>query len=258
LLLSLIVLTLGTRSWIKSLDWRNGESLWTHTINSIDDIGAKQVWRYQLLQYYHHPASKNFKANKEIQEQVLKDFSDFVIGLEEKENIKAHTQAKPRTYLRDKYSYNRSKSIASGILSKAMYHKQFGGRNAILDHLNLAFLYDPENLQTNIQLYIHVKEAAFKQGFLQKIKHDAARNPYSAKLLLSLLHAQEHESFYPLAKDYAKLYPNAQIIQAYYFEAALGRKLYDEAHQVALKLSKKYHEDKRYDQLIDAYAKKNE
>lgn len=256
LILSLIVVALGTRSWVKSLDWRNGETLWTHTINSIDDPGAKQVWRYQLLQYYHHHASKTFKANKQIQEQVLNDFSNFVVGLEQKETIKSYSRTNPETYLLDKYSYNRNKSIASGILSKAMYHKQYGSIKVVLDHLNLAFLYDPENLQTNLQLYIHVDKPEFTQAFFEKITHDGARNPYSAKLILSLLHAQKHKDFYSLAKQYAKLYPNAQIIQAYYFEAALEHKLYDEAYQVAKRLSKKYHEDKRYDELVELYEKK--
>ncbi|MDA1020088.1 MAG: hypothetical protein O2962_00885 [Cyanobacteria bacterium] len=256
-LVSILVLILATRSWVKSLDWANGEKLWSHTIDSIDDIGAKQVWRYQLLQYYFNPASNNFKANKEIQDKVFEDFNNFIFinKLEQKETINNYRKANPSNYLKDKYSYNSRKSIASGILSKAMYLKQYGPKDNLLDHLNLAYVYDPHNLQTELQLYIHVKEEEYKQGFLQELSVEASQNPYSAKLLLSLLHGQNSPVFYQLSKQYAELYPHVQIIQAYYFDAALKAKKYEEAYKVASWLSKKYHEDPRYDEFIEKYSK---
>ena len=134
-----------------------------------------------------------------------------------------------------------------------MYLKQYGPKDHLLDHLNLAYVYDPHNLQTELQLYIHVKEEEYKQGFLQELSVEASHNPYSAKLLLSLLHGQNSPVFYQLSKQYAKLYPQVQIIQAYYFDAALKAKKYDEAYTVATWLSKKYHEDPRYDEFIEKY-----
>ncbi|MBT6843973.1 MAG: hypothetical protein HOA17_09325 [Candidatus Melainabacteria bacterium] len=254
-LVSILVLILGTRSWVKSLDWANGEKLWTHTIDSIDDIGAKQVWRYQLLQYYLNPTNKSFKANKAIQDKIFEDFNNFIHAnkLEQKETINNYRKANPSSYLKDKYSYNSRKSIASGILSKAMYLKQYGPKENLLDHLNLAYVYDPHNIQTELQLYIHVKEEEYKQGFLQELSVEASQNPYSAKLLLSLLHNQNSPVFYQLSQKYAELYPRVQIIQAYYFDAALKTQKYEEAYKVATCLSKKYHEDPRYDEFIGNY-----
>jgi hypothetical protein len=74
LIMFVIIAALSIRSIIKSLDWSNGERFWSSTMNTTKDLGAKQNWRYRLMQYYEDSGTTTFKPNSLLQTQTYNDF----------------------------------------------------------------------------------------------------------------------------------------------------------------------------------------
>lgn len=258
-ILSIIIIALGTRSWVKSWDWHNGERFWSHALNSVDDIGAKQNWRYRLLQYYIDPGTKTFKANETIKAQALKDFDEFafVHKLNEKAVIQKYLdQAKdPKFYIKNKYGYHGNKSIASALFFNATTAvDQKDGVNA-LNYFKLSHIYYPEHFQTNLQLFIHTfgRDNAFSDYLLKKMEADAINNSFLAKGLMDGMFFIKHPQVYEYAIMFKNKFPNTQVFHIYAFHGALFVKKYKEAYELAQKIVLKYYENPIFEKYIKKY-----
>lgn len=208
---SILVVILGTRSFIKNFDWQNGERLWMQTINSVNDIGAKQVWRYRLLQYYQNPGTKTFKADPQLKTQTIKDFANFISQnqLNLKKQIfnydsKIHS-------VKNTYSYNEGRSIASGIFSYAMFLKHSKRYKEMRPLLELAFYYHPEHFQNNLQLFVWLEP--YKEKVIDKLYRDALSHPIFAKSLLDSLYILKDKRYREYALQIAAVYPNSAIFK---------------------------------------------
>lgn len=177
-----LIILMGNKSWQQNLNWNNGETLWTDTIASTQDLGVKQVWRYRLLQYYDKPGTQSFKADPIIQKQITLDFNNFIIdnNLHKKETILVYNTKNKS--IKNKYSYNDNKSIASGIFSQAMLLKKQKEFDKMITLINLAYFYHPEHYQNNMQLYVWDKNRS--EQVFPKILRDAKKHPILAKSLL--------------------------------------------------------------------------
>ncbi|MBT6843969.1 MAG: hypothetical protein HOA17_09305 [Candidatus Melainabacteria bacterium] len=258
-ILAIVICALGARSWVKSWDWHDGERFWSHAMNSVDDIGAKQNWRYRLIQYYQDQGTKTFKPNEELKAQAQKDFNEFGIvnKLNDKEVIKSYLDAAkdPKNYLKNKYGYIGNKTLASALFFNATTAiEKRDGVNA-LNYFKLAHLYYPEHFQTNLQMFIHTfgKDDKFTNYLLAKMEKDASNNSFLAKGLMDGMFFIKHPRVYEYASMYKDKFPNTQVFHVYAFHGALFKQKYDDAYHLAKKIVKKYHENPIFDKYIKKY-----
>ncbi|MDD9897367.1 MAG: hypothetical protein OXU45_00030 [Candidatus Melainabacteria bacterium] len=261
IILTLVISALGARAWVKSWDWHDGERFWSHAMNSVDDIGAKQNWRYRLIQYYNDHGTKTFKPNKKLRKQAIKDFNEFGLAnrLNEKAVIEKYlAEAKdPKHYIKNKYGYRGNKTIASGLFfnaTTAVENKD--GKNA-LNYFRLARFYYPEHFQTNLQLFIHMypHDKDYAHQLLESMKKDAVNNSFLAKGLMDGMFFIKHPRSYELATLFKGRFPNTQVFHVYAFHGALMQKKFDEAYTLAKKVVLKYHENPFFDQYIKKYER---
>lgn len=206
-----IIILMGNKSWQQNSNWSNGEKLWTHTIANTKDLGAKQVWRYRLLQYYNNPGTQSFKADPIIQKQINQDFNNFIINnnLHKKETLKALDAQ--RNSVKNKYSYDGNKSIASGIFSQAMLLKKQKEFDRMIALLNLAYYYHPNHYQNNMQLYVWDKSRS-EQVFPQ-ILSDAKKHPILAKSLLDSLLILKDPKYPELVHELTSNFKNSPMFK---------------------------------------------
>lgn len=261
LILALVISALGARAWVKSWDWHDGERFWSHAMNSVDDIGAKQNWRYRLVQYYNDQGTKTFKANEKLKKQTIEDFNNFGLAnrLNEKTVIERYlAEAKdPKNYIKNKYGYKGNKTIASGLFFNATTAiEQRDGQNA-LNYFRLAHYYYPEHFQTNLQMFIHLygHDDKVAEHLLEKMKKDAIGNSFLAKGLMDGMFFIKHPRVYEFAKIFKERFPNTQVFHVYAFHGALFEKRWDEAYTLAKKIVLKYHENPTFDQFIKKYER---
>ncbi|MDD9898498.1 MAG: hypothetical protein OXU45_05800, partial [Candidatus Melainabacteria bacterium] len=170
-LIAIVVLALGTRSWYKNFDWHNGEKLWQHTIASVDDIGAKQIWRYSLIHYYEDSKTKPNRS-------LLEDFAYFI----ERNNLdqpevyqQIMTKVKaPENYLEQKYGYADNKTIAAALYVLAERQLRFGYQDESQRTLFLSRKYYPKYFQTNMAIYLSDFYMALERQQQEQIALDLA------------------------------------------------------------------------------------
>ncbi|MDA0771825.1 MAG: hypothetical protein O3C63_02670 [Cyanobacteria bacterium] len=206
-----LIVTMGNKSWQQSLNWKNGETLWSQTITNTKDIGAKQVWRYRLLQYYDKPGTQSFKADPIIQKQITLDFNNFIIdnNLHKKETILAYNTKNKS--IKNKYSYNDNKSIASGIFSQAMLLKKQKEFERMITLLNLAYFYHPDHYQNNMQLYVWDKSRS--EQVFPKILRDAKKHPILAKSLLDSMLILKDPKYPKLVNELTSNFQSSHIFK---------------------------------------------
>ncbi len=257
--LVLIISVLGIRSWVKSWDWHDGERFWSHAMDSTDDLGTKQNWRYRLIQYYLDPGTKTFQANPVIYQKAVNDFDQFALAnrLNQSEVIQKYLdEAKdPNRYILNKYGYIGNKTLSSALFFNATTAvENHDGQNA-LNYFKLAHIYYPDHFQTNLQMLIHTwgQEPKLSEYLLKKMEKDAIVNSFLAKGLMDGLFFIKHPQTYQYAKMFKERFPNTQVFQVYLFHAALMNEDYDNAYQYAKVAVKKYHEDEVFEQYIQRY-----
>jgi len=266
---SVLIFALGVRSAFKSLDWRNGEAFWTQTINSIDDIGAQQNWRYRLMQYYKDPGTTTFKADEDYKAKILKDFENFPSdnNLFDINVIKKYqASAKdPKKHIKNKYGYVDNKTIASGLFFNATEVFQTCAsvpkdnvvecRNKAINIYRLAHLYYPEHYQTNLQLLIltYGMNQQVTQSLLQMLFVEAKRNSFLAKGLMDSLFFIKYPDIYRYASQIRDLFPKTQVFSVYAFHSAVNEKKYSIAYDLAKSIIKKYHEQDIFEKYIKMY-----
>lgn len=264
IVMAFIIIALGVRSSIRSLDWSNGEKFWTSCINSIDDFGAKQNWRYRLMQYYLDPGTDTFKADEKLKAQTFNDFFNFGI----KENLFTkqrlaeirNTANDPKYYLKNKYGYWNNKTIASGLFFVATEKLKQGNKPEAMKYFEMAHLYFPEHFQTNLQLLIHTYGGGNPQLTEQLIAmlfKDAKRNSFLAKGLMDGMFFIKYPKIYEYAIQLRELFPNTQVFSVYAFHGAYMQKKYPEAYALAKSIIKKYHEQDVFEKFIQAYEAGN-
>ncbi len=260
-LLILIITPLSLRSMIKSLDWHNGENFWSSTMDSVSDIGAKQNWRYRLLQYYEDPGTDTFKPNLKIQEQAVRDFLRFIPdnGLERQDTLQRFLdQAKdPRNYIKDKYGYSGNKTIASAIFFNAVAAAANNDIPRAINIYKLAHAYYPGHFQTNLQLFINVwkTEPEFGAQLLKIMEEQASKNSFLAKGLMDALFHIKHPETYAYSKLFVRNFSNTQVFHIYHFHGAYFAGDYDVAYAEAKEVIKKYHENTSFEEFIAHYEK---
>lgn len=164
---SVVILVLGCVSSTKNKDWHNGETLWKQTIASVNDLGAKQIWRYSLIHYWED-------SKTEPDMQVLEDFAYFMEqnNLDQNyEHIMAQANA-PGNYLRAKYGYCYNKTIATALYVLAERLSRFGFEEKSKIALLLSRKYYPEYFQTNMAIYLSKYYSSLDKRFQDEILSD--------------------------------------------------------------------------------------
>jgi hypothetical protein len=256
-LVFLVALTI--RSAVKSLDWSNGERFWVQTMNSSNDIGTQQNWRYRLLQYYLDTGTNTFKPNPLIKAQAERDFAEFPFKyrLFETNTLNYYLQQAndPEQYLKNKYSYIGNKSIASALFFNATEAIEQGNGQAAMNFFKLAHMYYKEHFQTNLQLYIHTygRDQNFTDYILNLLKQEAINNSFLAKGMMDGMFFTKDPRCYEYALLFRSRFPNTQVFTVYAFHGATFTGHYDDAYKFAKEIVKKYHEDEVFDQYIRQY-----
>ena len=257
--LVLVISALGARSWVKSLDWHDGERFWSQAMDSTDDIGTKQNWRYRLIQYYMDPGTDTFKPNPVIRQKALDDFNQFAIvnNLNQPEVIRKYLDEDkdPKRYLISKYGYTANKTVSSALFFNATTAIEARDGYGALNYFKLAHIYYPDHFQTNLQLLIHTwgQDAKLSDYLLKKMEKEAVNNSFLAKGLMDGLFFIKHPQVYEYAKLFKSRFPNTQVFQVYLFHAALMKEDYDNAYQYAKTALLKYHEDEIFERYIQQY-----
>lgn len=261
IILIVLLLTLSARSAVKNLDWHDGEKFWTHTMNSIDDIGAKQNWRYRLIQYYLDPGTKTFEADPIIKNQTVRDFNMFVSDnqLMKAETLKRYRDEAndPDKYLLNKYGYIGNKSIASGLFFNATEEMKRGNKAKGLELYKASHLYFPEHFQTNLQMFIATYEVDDKANkyLLDLLEKEAINNSFLAKGLMDSMFYIKHKDTYHYAKLMLSRFPNTQVFSIYTFHAAFKEGKFDESYKLAKEIVKKYTEQEIFETFIRKYER---
>ena len=265
LILSLIPLTIvlfSIRSFMRSIEWRDGEKFWTSTVNSADDIGVKQCWRYRLLEYYNDPGTATFKLNPEIRDEATKDFIDFPItyNLFNSATIQKIREESKKNHLAYKYGYLGNKAIASGLFFNAVAK----ARSDNLDTDSLALFglshqYYPEHFQTNTQLLIHLYKVDPKAAdyILSIMDKEVVNNSFLAKGMMDSMFMIQHHRTYEYAKKFKEMFPDTQLFNVYLFHAAYNAGDYPVAYRAAKMAVSKYAEEDTFINFIKQYEVAN-
>lgn len=252
----LAVTALSIRSFVRNLDWRDGEKMWTSTINTLKDVGAQQVWRYRLLQYYEDPGTKTFKPNLAIKEKAQKEFDEFISknSLSQKDTLQKILTADANDPLKDKYAYSGRKTIASGLFFNAQEEITKKNYKRSIEILALAHEYYKEHFQTNAQLLLQLGvDLKMFSYFMGLMEPEAERNSFLAKGLMDTLFVMNVPNLLEYAEKYNKIYPNTQLFNIYLYNAAFLAKKYDRAYEMCKIIVKKYHEDDTFKNFIERY-----
>lgn len=227
-------------------------------MNSVDDIGAKQCWRFRLLEYYSDPGTKTFKPNQLIKEQTTNEFVNFIsfYNLSAPKLIEEIKSKAKTNYIRSKYGYVDNKTIASAFffLATAKDRDPRLQEEALRLYL-LAHQYYPEHFQVNTQLFL--KLSSINPGaanyVLQIMDKEVPNNAFLAKGLMDSLFSLKHPATYDYAKRFKAMFPETQLFNVYLFNAAYNAGDYETAYQTAKMAVKKYHEESVYDDFIKQY-----
>jgi len=259
IILVVVVVIFSIRSAVKSLDWHDGEKFWTSTIDSVDDIGTKQNWRYRLVQYYQDPGTDTFVPDPKIKEKVMRDFFEFPndFGLFDGRTINSYLQdaQKPEKYLLNKYGYIGNKTIASALFFNATEAMMQNDRQTAMRTFQAAHVYYPGHFQTNLQLFIHTfgGDPKLTQYLLDLMEKDAVKNSFLAKGLMDGLFFVKYPDTYKYAEEMRQLYPNTQVFTVYAFHGALMKKDYPTAYKLAKDILRKYHEQDIFEDFVRQY-----
>lgn len=257
----IIAIPLCVRSQTRSLDWNNGEVFWNAAIDSVDDLGTKQNWRYRLLQYYKDPGTDTFKADPEKQKKAQEDFDNFpkVGNLTDKKVIEQYVKESidPSRHIIAKYGYVGNKTIASGLFFNATESLKKKQKREALKLFQAAHYYYPDHFQTNLQLFIHTYGSNEKLSayLLEKMYKQAQGNSFLAKGLMDGMFFIKHPDTYKYAKVLQTLYPDTQVFNVYAFHGAMKDKNYSEAYRLAKRIIKKYHEQDVFEKFIARYER---
>jgi hypothetical protein len=259
IIIGVIIVALGIRSTIRSLDWSNGEKFWNSTIDSIDDVGAKQNWRYRLMQYYLDPGTDTFKANETLKNKTFSDFFNFAQNesLFQRNVMESYIRKSidPKSYIKNKYSYIGNKTISSGLFFIATEKLKQGDRREAMKYFEAAHIYFPQHFQTNLQFFIHTYGGNndLTEKLLKLLYADAVKNSFLAKGLMDAMFFVKYPQIFKYADELRKLFPNTQVFSVYAFHSAYMEKRYDEAYELAKNIVKKYHEQDIFEKYITAY-----
>ena len=146
-----------------------------------------------------------------IQKQINQDFNNFIINnnLHKKETLKALDAQ--RNSVKNKYSYDGNKSIASGIFSQAMLLKKQKEFDRMIALLNLAYYYHPNHYQNNMQLYVWDKSRS-EQVFPQ-ILSATKKHPILAKSLLDSLLILKDPRYPELVHELTSNFKNSHMFK---------------------------------------------
>ena len=143
--------------------------------------------------------------------QVFNDFINFIVKNDLNMKRQIHEYDSKIHGIKNSYSYNESKSIASGIFSYAMYLKHQGKFNDMIPLLKLAYYYHPDHFQNNLQLFVWT--TSHKEKVREKLYRDALSHPIFAKSLLDSLYLLKDERYPEYALQIADIYPKSEIFK---------------------------------------------
>lgn len=262
IILFLVLIPFSVRAAIRCGDWHDGEIFWKKAVDSTDDIGAKQNWRYRLVQYYLDTGTKTFKPrdNGAIRDQAKTDFWNFITdnNLNSQTTLDKYIQQSkdPKYYLKNKYGYWGNKTISSGIFFMGTESMKQGDGRKGMEYYQLAHYYFPEHYQTNLQLYIHSFNSPDKKlnnYMVEKMLPEALSNSFLAKGLMDGMFLVRDKRTYEYATRFMEIFPNTQVFTVYSFHGALMIQDFDAAYKLAKKIIKKYHEQSTPSQFIAKY-----
>ncbi|MBT6843972.1 MAG: hypothetical protein HOA17_09320 [Candidatus Melainabacteria bacterium] len=248
ILITCLILALSTRSYIRNQDWKNGETLFQQTINSIEDPGAKQIWKYKLLKYQRY-------LNK-LSPESLKDFNKFINDpkLSESETIKEAQTPDPRKRILEKYSYIKAKSIASAIHYTANFNKKTLGLQGYTQELELARRYDENHFFNNLELLVLSNDPVLINELITNLDQQARDNFVKAnKFMQALKQRQAWDLLFKLSKEYSKIYPTISYIPEYAYLAAIKQGKYQLAYKEAKIINSSHHIKKPIKEFLQSY-----
>jgi len=253
----ILVLILGARSVARNNDWRNGESLWLSTIAHTSDIGAKQIWRHRLLEYYAHPGTKTFVVDESKRANLISEYNQFINV--NKLNLVSTIQGLKRdSGLESKYAFVGAKSIASALYFMAISVMQAGNNKLAFEIFKLAHNYYPEHFQTNLFLlrYIGTKHPAASK-LLALMVDETEHSPYQAKALLDLLLELRDASYHQFAQRFAKQYPRMIDFKVALYNSLLVSGRRAEAYTLAKQIQMQYKGNDAVNKYIAKYEQAN-
>ncbi|MDA0771826.1 MAG: hypothetical protein O3C63_02675 [Cyanobacteria bacterium] len=243
-----LILALSVRSYIRNNDWKNGETLFQQTIDSIEDPGAKQIWKYKLLKYQ--------RSLNKVNQTSLEDFNQFLTDprLSETETIKQAKTFDPRKNILEKYSHIKAKSIASAIHYTANFNKKTLGVQAYIHQLELARQYDEDHFFNNLELLVLSNDQTLMNELISNLDKQAEQSFVKAnKFMQALKQRQAWQLLFQLAQKYSQIYPTINYIHEYTYLAAIKQAKYKEAYQEAKILSISHHLKEPIKEFIEAY-----
>ncbi len=252
------LLAFSARSFVRNLDWHDGEKMWYSTINSVPhDPGVQQVWRSRLLDYYKDPGTKTFKPDPFLYQKCIHDFNYFAVDykLNDFATFKRIKSENEKSKMVAKYAYTGPKTIASGLFFLAMKANEQKQYKQAFELFRLGHNYYPEHFQININLLVqlHSRDPKATEYLIKIMDKEATNNPFLAKGFMDTLHLINSPHYYELAKKYRDLNPNTQVFDVFLFNASYMSKRYDVAYEAAKRIVKKYHEEKSFDQYVQLY-----
>lgn len=207
ILFYIVIILWGIRSSTRNLDWHNGTSLWSQTVESVDDIGAKQIWRYKLLQYYENPQITKPKADQDLQDfKTFASDNDLINKLSEI----IHDSNKAQNYMRNKYAFSHNKSIAAALYATASRSVENS-----LDLLKLSHNYYPLYFQTNITLYLSDSLTEIQRAVVfEHLLTNAKQSPLWAQNLLKAMKIRKDPRLKELAVELQAIFPEDKLVQS--------------------------------------------
>lgn len=248
ILISCLVIGLGARSFTRNLDWINGEKLFGQVIAQNEDIGVKQHWTYKLLKYQ--------RDNQAVDQDLLNEFSSFIAKhkLNDINTVNEFKEIRTETYIKDKYSQNRAKAIASALHYTANYNKKTFSQAEYLKHIQLAYIYDQEHFFNTLELFIYLNDIKKLEELIKILDRQSTKNfPKANKFLQAIKTKKEWKLLETFAEKYSRLYPTVKYFHEYKYLAAIRLKNYDKAYQEAKFLNTKYYYRELIQEFIDQY-----
>lgn len=262
--LCILVPALMARSFVRSIDWRNGENFWLSASQTTKDIGAQEIWLSKLLSYYKDPGTDTFRVEENVIKARTMEFLRFPFkhNLIAEETVEKYRNLNKPNGIIEKYGYRNRKTIASALFFFASHLLTHGQKEEAIKAFKLGHRYDEDNFQINMQLLIHLgsKDPKLFKYFIKPMARDAYVNPFLAKGLMDALYymGRNFEGDFTdqkvyFATKFHELYPSTQAFNMYYFYTLIEAKKPDEAYQAALEVSKKFSNDPKIDEYIKKY-----
>lgn len=222
-ILVLIASLWSARSFVRNLDWRNGEVFWLATKKLCPDPAVKQIWNYKLISYLNNPGTDTFQPSPGLVPVIYREFQDFIDRYGSKESIEAmlHAAALPENYIKNKYGYSFAQSMSAAFYCLGLLSQNQNKNSQAYYLYQIAHKYNPENFEVNFWLFLYEQTKQITNGspYFRQMLITAEHNPFLCKRVIDALSLANHPQYLKYAQLYADKYPNQAVFAIYLQDA---------------------------------------